>query len=450
MQQRYGTRNGSRGLRLLALLLALALIGAACSSDDSSTDAATDFGDETALVEGASAPDLLAESPAEDLERSAPSLGNGGVQPSQVSQIPTRNIIFTADLTVAVTDVGAASSEATAIIEDFGGFLFGQDTVGFPDPRTTLTFKVEPRDFQAALAALGTVGEIRSQTVSADDVTERVVDLESRILTAEKSVERLQALLADSTDIKTIVDLENELLTRETDLETLRGSLRTIRDAVDLATITITLTEALSHPALNVNVTAYRGHDDAGSSCPGSFQLEVDEGDSDVTICYELFNAGDTPLTDFTLKDPVLDVDNNNVIVVFGNLEGTIEPGETIILAVEDSPNRRTRTQTNIKATPLDKDGNPVTGRTISNQSTIFIDVVDPGGLPGFGDGLSSGWELLQIIWAGVTVTTGFVTGLWPIILIAAAAWWWRRRRKIAAVTPPPVPPSEVGTDEEA
>ena len=262
----------------------------------------------------------------------ADQLGSGGIEPVvfQTSDFG-RDIIFTADLTVAVPDVATAGEQATREIQGLGGFLFGQRTTGDPTPMSILTFKVSPTDFQEALDRLGSIGDLRSQNVSADDVTERIVDVQSRINTAEASVERLRSLLEGAVDIKTIVELENELLERETQLETMRGSLRTLQDRVALATIVLTITEAESRPAVSLNVTTYLGHDD-GNSCPGSSGITVDQAD-EITVCFEIFNTGDTLLTDFELRDPVLDVEVGDLILVFGDLGTPIEPGESIVLA---------------------------------------------------------------------------------------------------------------------
>ena len=450
--------------RLLILLLVLGVVAAACAGDSAGeqglieTDDA--LGAPTGYAEGEqTGGDTAAR---EEAPTSPETLGDGTLAASQVPINLGRDIIFTATMTVAVDSVSDASSQATSVIEGLGGFLFGQDTVGLPQPRTVLTFKVPPDQFQKALADLGTVGEIRSQSVNADDVTERVVDLESRISTAAASVARLQALLEAATDIKQVVELENELLDRETQLETLRGSLRTLSDAVDLASITLTITEALSQPAFSVTVTAYPGHEDSGASCPGSQELAVDQGDEATTVCYEILNVGDTPLTSFSLQDPVIDVTVSDLIVVFGDLEETLEPGQSIILAAEVSPERRTRTQTRITATAVDADGEPVAGRTISNTTSLIIDVVDPGGLPGFGDGLDSGWELLQITWSAANVAMGFVIGLAPILVIIFGFLFWRRRNRDGGAhalgtndatvpPPPPAPPTprhETGTGD--
>ena len=67
-----------------------------------------------------------------------------------------------------------------------------------------LTFKIAPEAFQTALARLGDIGDVRTQNVTADDVTERVVDLQSRITTAEASVDRLRGFLENAESVRTI------------------------------------------------------------------------------------------------------------------------------------------------------------------------------------------------------------------------------------------------------
>ncbi|MGH8945128.1 MAG: DUF4349 domain-containing protein [Acidimicrobiia bacterium] len=431
-----------RLFHLLISVLILALVISACSAgggeaqetfseigsglDDSG--ALAGFGDEsTDTTAGASAEEGgEAEASAdEDRER----LGSGGITPValQTTEIG-RDIIFTGDLTVAVTDVAAAGQEATRIIEGMGGFLFGQQTTGSPEPTSILTFKVNPQDFQSALSALGSIGELRTQNVSASDVTERIVDLESRINTAVASVQRLRTLLEQATDIDAIVDLENELMERETQLETLRGQLRTLQDQVALATIVLTLHETATRPVLTVGVTGYPGHDD-GLSCPGSGELTVEQ-EAEVTVCYEIVNSGDTSLTEFEVRDPVLDIDNEDLISVFGDTNATLEPGESIVLAVEVVAERNLRTQTQVTATAVDEEGDPLSDRPAAATVTMFIQAVDPGGIPTFGEGLEASWELLVRLGQIAVLVLG---ALIPFFWIPLVLWLvWRMRRQPA------------------
>ena len=428
------TTHTKMPLKLLVLAVVLLLLAAACSSGD--TAESERFDEIGAPVDsGGFAPETTTtmasatEAPSDGDERAGlNALGSGGVEPVvfQTSGFG-RDIIFTADLTVAVPDVATAGEEATRQIQLLGGFLFGQRTTGDPTPMSILTFKVSPNDFQEALDRLGSIGELRTQNVSADDVTERIVDVQSRINTAEASVERLRALLEGAVDIKTIVELENELLQRETQLETMRGSLRTLEDQVALATIVLTITEAESRPAVSLNVTTYPGHD-GGLSCPGSSGMTVDQA-SEVTVCFEIFNVGDTLLTDFELRDPVLDVEFDDLIVIFGDPGTPMEPGESIVLATETVAERSLRTQTTVTATPVNEDGDVLSTRKAANTVAMFIQAVDPGGIPTFAEGLAASWGLLVDVVQVLILMAGALIPFFWVPILLWLGWRFMKRR---------------------
>jgi len=445
---------------LFALGLVLLLVAAACSSGDSAgketyEDIGLPIDSEGGFAETTTTMAVFAPSDGEERsDLSAGQLGSGGVEPVvfQTSGFG-RDIIFTADLTVAVPDVAAAGEQATRLIQGLGGFLFGQRTTGDPTPMSVLTFKVSPDDFQEALDRLGSIGDLRTQNVSADDVTERIVDVQSRINTAEASVERLRSLLEAAVDIKTIVELENELLQRETQLETMRGSLRTLEDQVALATIVLTITEAESRPAVSLNVTTYLGHD-GGVSCPGSSGITVDQAD-EVTVCFEIFNVGDTSLTDFELRDPVLNVEFDDLILVFGDLGTPIEPGESIVLATETVAERSLRTQTTVTATPVNEDGDVLSTRKVANTVTVFIQAVDPGGIPTFSEGLKASWEVLVNLGQVLILFAGAILPFFWVPIVGWLIWRLARRRPegtAPAKRPTTVPAGgpETASDEES
>ena len=422
--------------RILALLAVTLLVIAACSGGDQessgdfeevSSGLAGDGAVSDTTAAGGEAPDEESRSRSGDDEATADedTLGDGGITPVALPTQIGRDIIFTADMTVAVTDVAGAGEEATREIEALGGFLFGQRTAGSPQPTSVLTFKIQPEDFQTALTALGSIGEIRSQNVTADDVTERIVDLESRIATATASVERLRGLLAEATDIEAVVELEAELLARETELETLRGSLRTLQDQVSLATIVLTLTEAASNPDLTVALTSYPTHD-SGASCPGEPDMQV-ETETEITVCYEIANTGDTWLNDFELRDPVMDIELEDLVVVFGDPDGSLEPGDSLIVAAEVIPDRDLRTRTTVTAQAVDEEGTEIGARPVSQTVSVFVDTVDPGGIPTFAAGLEASWELLVRFGQTLVLVVGAAI---PFFWVPLIAWFvWRMRR---------------------
>jgi len=135
-----------------------------------------------------------------------------------------------------------------AVVEAAGGFLSGQRSDLSGDASAVLTFKVPPDAFLDALGDLADLGDLVERRVGSDDVTEQVVDLEGRLAATTASVDRLRALLADAADVPQVVAVEGELARREGELESLTGQLRSLRESVDLATVTLTLTPPPGSP----------------------------------------------------------------------------------------------------------------------------------------------------------------------------------------------------------
>jgi len=432
-------------LTVLILAVASMLVVSACSSDDDASLARADFGGDAASAttmaasfdearSGVAESDGIAANQTE-----APAALDDGAAKTNAQAVLTslnlidlgRSIIFTATIHVEVEDVIAAGAEIENVLVGLGAVLFGQETTTGDNPRSILTIKVRPDRFDDALDRLAGVGELVSQTVFADDVTERVVDLESRITTAAVSVDRLRTLLEAATNIEDVVELEAELVKRETDLEVLRGQLRTLEDAVSLATIVIILTEPtpkIPEPALEMVQTGYVGHD-GGAGCPGNEEVTVDEGDL-ITICFEVTNTGDTPLGEIEVRDFGLDMDDDDVVVVEGDLAVPLLPGEFLILAFETEADPDQFTAPSIDATALDEDGEPLRIQVEVEIEEAFLRIARDTSLPGFTDGLTSAWEALQQFLGVIVLGAGAAIPFLWVPLLAAGVWWWRKRRE--------------------
>ncbi|MDX1691985.1 MAG: DUF4349 domain-containing protein, partial [Acidimicrobiia bacterium] len=291
-----------------------------------------------------------------------------------------------------------------------------------------LTIKVPPENFSAALERLAGIGSLRTQDVRADDVTERVVDLESQIRTAAASVERLRSFLDTAADLEDLAALEAELLQRETDLEILRGRLRTLEDQVALATIVLVLTEATPEPGLEVLQTAFVGHDD-GASCPGLDRTTVDEGTA-YTLCYEVRNVGDTRLADLDVREPGLGADLGDMLVVEGDPAAPIEPGDRVVLGLETTADPATWIGPEVSARAVDANGAPLRASVEVERERVTIEVVEDTSLPGFTDAVATAWDGLQRVVGVVVFAAGIaVPFLWVPVLLGLGFWLAHHRR---------------------
>jgi hypothetical protein len=159
----------------------------------------------------------------------------------QVAPPVDRPVISTATLTVETDDVAGTKPRALAIVAAKGGYLFADESAYGEQATSTLTVKVPPAVFTETIEDLGRLGELRSQQVSSEDVTDQVIDLESRIAAAEGSLARTGELLRKATGLTDIRQLEDEFARRQVDLEKLRGQQKTLAGRIDFATIVLTL-----------------------------------------------------------------------------------------------------------------------------------------------------------------------------------------------------------------
>ena len=420
-----------------------AAAAAESASDISSTSGAEEdsFGDETESVESG---DMFVEEPAMPAEEmpDSPASAAGSVLAVPTALTPAdigRDIIYRATVTVEADDVAAATREAVAIVQGLGGIVFGQQTTTEPRPRASLTFKVLPADFPTALERLAGVGELVDQRVSTDDVTERIVDLESRIITAEASVDRLRKFLQEAVVLENVARLERELLDRETTLETLRGQLRTLRGQVDLATITLTIEQSPEvRPDTGILVTAWVTAED-GDPCLGDRDIDVETGDT-LRFCLEVENRGEAALTDVRVRSEALRRRVDSFVAVEGGFD-RIESGEILVAVLEEPvtdgrlagrvATRGLNVSIGATATPVGADGAGLP--EISDDSVLSVNVVEPpepdSPPVGFTDAVGAGTGALVAAARVVAVIAGALLPFLPFIAAVAAGVWWLRRR---------------------
>jgi len=442
----------SRFKRLLPLVATAALLIAACGDSEDSAESADTAASATTFAplpdqEGSdSAPESISvgatdgdDTPAQAAtdDQAGEREGGGEIVAAPASLTPTdigRDIVFTAQLTVAADDVAVAAQAALDAVAPLGGLLFGQQTTTEPLPRTVLTIKVLPADFQEALARLGGVGQLRSQNVTSDDVTERVVDLESRIITSETSVGRLRVLLEGAVGLDEVTAIERELLAREQSLEQLRGQLRTIRDAVGLATITMTIEQLLANtslPSLAVVSSFYVGDDNA-RGCPARHNTSISEGDI-VTACFEVTNTGGSTLGDVQIVDRALGIDSADLISQTPS--SNLLPGETWIFAATFEATESVTTETRVTAAVTqDQRAGVDQGVRRSGVNTVGVEsitVEEDESLPGFGDSLGAGLALLGVLVGLLVILVGLaVPFLWLIPVAGIIVWLAKRRER--------------------
>lgn len=225
-----------QALAATLLVAALALTGCSGADDSGSSGSAADKAAPGAAKqqEGGGSSTSSAEG--------ATGSGNSGAR----TVAPSANqIIRTASLTVRVKDVAQALDETRTAVENAGGFVGDEDTDRADDgrERSRIVLRVPADRYDEVLADLEGTGKLLSRSSKAEDVTDQVVDVDSRIRSQRASVARVRELMDRATKLSDVVSLEGELSSREADLESLLAQQASLKDRVGLATITLVLSE---------------------------------------------------------------------------------------------------------------------------------------------------------------------------------------------------------------
>ncbi|WP_033340746.1 DUF4349 domain-containing protein [Catenuloplanes japonicus] len=234
-----------RRQRALATLgvtgLALTLALAGCGADGADTVSSSSGG---APAIAPAMPDGKAAEDTAGAGGPVAASGAGGGAP-----VINREVIYTGSLTVRVADVDARAEEAIRLAEAAGGFV-GSDArssdVNYDDvpyERATIALRI-PRDaFAATVDAIAALGEQENRKIEAQDVTEEVIDLDSRITGQRAQVDSARRLLEQAKTLNDLVSLENELARREADLASLTAKRDRLKDLAALSTLTVELVQ---------------------------------------------------------------------------------------------------------------------------------------------------------------------------------------------------------------
>ncbi|MFF0727648.1 DUF4349 domain-containing protein [Streptomyces sp. NPDC004134] len=234
---------------LAAALLAAALAVGGCSgSSDGGADA--EGGGARADAKGAqgAAPDAGGGAGAGDSADSrAP---RGGATAAEGVTLAPQALIRTAEITVRTKDLPAAADSARTLAEGAGGYVGDESTSQEPGApaRARLTLRVPAGEYDAVLGDLAGLGRVVDREVEVKDVTDEVVDVDSRVRSQRASVARIRDLMDDATKLADVVTLEGELGTRQADLEALLAQQSSLKERTELGTITLELRRPAAAP----------------------------------------------------------------------------------------------------------------------------------------------------------------------------------------------------------
>ncbi|MGW7281142.1 DUF4349 domain-containing protein [Streptomyces sp. NPDC054844] len=236
---RSARRSAPPARALAGLLLAAALALTGCTGSSGGSDSGG------GAKEAAAQDGSRADGPAAGDRAGAAGGGADGAKATAPPKLAPAHIIRTASLTVRVEDAPKALDAARTATENAGGYVGDETTTRDEEghERTEVVLRVPVERYEEVLDDLEGAGELLERSAKAEDVTDQVVDVDSRVKSQRASVARVRELMDRATKLSDVVTLEGELSTRQAELEALLARQAALQDRTSLATITLSLSE---------------------------------------------------------------------------------------------------------------------------------------------------------------------------------------------------------------
>lgn len=168
----------------------------------------------------------------------------GAYEPTMADQY----VIKTGYLELIVEDIHQSVDTLTSIAQMHGGTVTNKYIYDYDDSTSgTVELKVDEAQFNETMTAIKQIAQsVTSENVSADDVTEQVVDIQARMENAQAEEAAYVAILARATTVEDILNVQYYLSNVREEIERYQAQLDYYTSHTSYSTITVYLTEATS------------------------------------------------------------------------------------------------------------------------------------------------------------------------------------------------------------
>ncbi len=227
------------GGRFLIILLTFAFLFG-CSSEEAppSSEAPKGGG---ALTDSAINPSQT------ESQRSNQSSQKTGELPS--TQAITQKMIYTANIDLTVKNYNNAKNDLEKLVSKYKGYMVHSTERSEKNIEGRFTYRIPQDKFNAFIKELPKLSKSPpSIEINGTDVTEEMVDLQSRLKAKQALEKRLLELMEKATKTADLLDISTQLSNTQEQIEQIKGRINYLNNQVDYSTVHIKMEQNDSHP----------------------------------------------------------------------------------------------------------------------------------------------------------------------------------------------------------
>ncbi|MCD8240605.1 MAG: DUF4349 domain-containing protein [Oscillospiraceae bacterium] len=170
--------------------------------------------------------------------------GSANTSTATASALADAKMIYRATLDMETTNFDNVTAILDDLVAELGGYYESSGTDNYGTYRYAYyTVRIPAENFEAFCSQAGTLCQLNSIYRTSENIGEQYYDTESRLLTQQTKLDRLQTLLAQAESMEDIIALESAISETELEIENLTGTLRRYDSLVGYSTVNINLQE---------------------------------------------------------------------------------------------------------------------------------------------------------------------------------------------------------------
>ena len=167
----------------------------------------------------------------------------GNVETSNITSPKVdRLIIKTGELSLVVEDVRVSLKAIADYAEKAGGFVVNSNIrkEGL-SPFGEIVVRIPATEFDKGFGDVKNMGEVESETVNGQDVTEEYVDLEAQLKNLRATETQFLQIMQRAVQIEDVLAVQRELSNVRGQIEGIQGRMKYLKESSSLSTLTVYL-----------------------------------------------------------------------------------------------------------------------------------------------------------------------------------------------------------------
>jgi Domain of unknown function (DUF4349) len=175
---------------------------------------------------------------------------SGNRTPAATAAAPQKpQLIKTADLSLRLDSIDKAVGQIRKIVQGQQGDIYNFQDDRSPENtkrQASLVLKVPSNALDSTLAEISKLGQIQSQSIKSDDVTQQLVDSDARLKNLRQQEELTRKIMERSGSIRDILTVSDQLAEIRQQIEQIDATVKNLRQQVAYSTINLKVEEIQS------------------------------------------------------------------------------------------------------------------------------------------------------------------------------------------------------------